>query len=108
MTLGGWLVSFSAPYRWGNRTIYQIWSQAYHDADGWEYEIDSRSATTSPMVLGPLSGEELEAHEAYAAENRDRYYESFALKDYQADQVWLEPAWTRVTAYEKPVEVAIK
>ena len=105
---GGWLVSFSAPYRWGNRTFYQIWSQAYHDADGWEYEIDSRSATTSPMVLGPLSGEELEAHEAYAAENRDRYYESFALKDYQADQVWLEPAWTRVTAYEKPVEVAIK
>ena len=96
------------PVLHSRRAFYQIWSQAYHDADGREYEIDSSSATTSPMVLGPLSGEELEAHEVYAAENRDRYYESFALKDYQADQVWLEPAWTRVTAYEKPVEVAIK
>lgn len=105
---GGWLVSFSAPYRWGNTTLYQIWGHAYHDAEGREYEINSRSATTTPMVLGSLSGEALEAHEAYAAENRDRYFESFALKGYQADQVWLEPAWTRVTAYDRPVEVTIK
>lgn len=104
----GWLVSFSAPYRWGNTTLYQIWGHTYHDAEGRAYELDSISATMTPMVLGALSGQELEAHEAYAAENRDRYYESFALKDYQADQVWLEPAWTRVTAYDQPVKVAIK
>ncbi len=105
---GGWLVSFSAPYRWGNTTLYQIWGHAYQDAGGQVYERDGVSVTTTPMALGSLSGEELEAHEAYAAENRDRYFESFALKGYQADQVWLEPAWTRVTAYDRPVEVSIK
>lgn len=105
---GGWLVSFSAPYRWGNTTLYQIWGHAYQDAGGQVYERDGVSVTTTPMALGSLSGEELEAHEAYAAENRDRYFESFALKGYQADQVWLEPAWTRVTAYDRPVEVTIK
>lgn len=105
---GGWLVSFSAPYRWGNTTLYQIWGHAYQDAGGQVYERDGVSVTTTPMALGSLSGEALEAHEAYAAENRDRYFESFALKGYQADQVWLEPAWTRVTAYDRPVEVTIK
>ena len=104
----GWLVSFSAPYRWGNTTLYQIWGHTYHDGEGREYEFGSRSVTTTPMVLGALSGEALEAHEADAAENRDRYFESFALKGYQEDQVWLEPAWTRVTAYKQPVKITIK
>ena len=101
-------MSFSAPYRWGNTTLYQIWGHTYHDGEGREYEFGSRSVTTTPMVLGALSGEALEAHEADAAENRDRYFESFALKGYQEDQVWLEPAWTRVTAYKQPVKITIK
>ena len=105
---GGWLLSFSAPYRWGNTTLYQIWGHTYYDAQGRAYELDSRSATTTPLVIAPLSGEELDAHEAYAAENRDRYFESFALKGYGADEVWLTPVWTRVTAYDQPVKIPVK
>ena len=105
---GGWILSTSAPYRWGNETIYQIWKHNFYDAEGSQYDITSRSSTTTPMVLGTISGEEWEAHRAYEEANRDRYFETIPLRDCTADEVWLEPQWSRVTVQETPVVVPIK
>ena len=46
------------------------------------------------MILGEISGAELEAYEAAekAAKEEGRYFETFGLKDCTADCVWLEPA----------------
>ncbi len=45
------------------------------------------------MILGEISGAELESYEAAekAAKEEGRYFETFGLKDYTADCVWLEP-----------------
>lgn len=105
---GGWIVSTSAPYRWGSEMIYQIWRGGFYDAEGNEHDILSHSSTNSPMFFDSLSGEELAEYEAYAKANRDRYFETFPLKDYHADEVWLMPGWSRVTTENPPVTIPIK
>ena len=104
----GWLVSFSGTQRWGRETCYQIWGGRFYDAQGEAHDIDQMSITTSPMALGELSGAELDAYEAAAgaAKEEGRYYETFGLKDYTEDCVWLEPRWTRIT--DSTAKVAIK
>lgn len=104
---GGWLVSTSAPYRWGNTTIYQIWDSSYFDAAGREYQCDSRASGNSPMTLDTISGEEWEAHKAYVAENKNRFFETIPLKGYTEDRVWLVPRWTTVTQQDVPVEIPL-
>lgn len=95
----GWLVSFSAEQRWGSDIHYQIWGSSFYDADGNAYDIDQRSMTTGPMVFGPISGDELKAHEEKERQAMEKglYFETFALKGYTEDEVWLEPRWTSVT-----------
>ena len=104
----GWVVSFSAPYRWDNTTMYSIWNSSYFDAAGTEYDINSVSSTVTPYVLGSISGAELEAHEAYEKANQDRYFDTFGLLGYTEDEVWLEPCWTTVTQEKTPVEIVLK
>ena len=95
----GWLVSFSAEKRWGKDTNYQVWGSSFYDADGNAYDIDQRSMTTVPMFLGTLSGDELAAHEERErqAVEAGLNFETFALKGYTENVVWLEPRWTSVT-----------
>lgn len=95
----GWLVSFSAEKRWGKDTHYQVWGSSFYDADGNAYDIDRRSMTTGPMVFGPISGDELKAHEEKERQAMEKglCFETFALKGYTEDVVWLEPRWTSVT-----------
>lgn len=104
----GWLVSTSTPYRWGNTAMYSTWSGEYYDADGNKYSTDGHSTQTVPDFPETLSGASLEAHEAYAAANQDRYFETFALKDYAGDTVWLCPNWTRITTQETAVSVVLR
>ena len=79
----GWVVSFSAGYRWEKTMHYQIWKSCFY-------------------------GAELEAYEAAekAAKEEGRYFETFGLKDCAADCVWLEPCWTRIT--DSTAQVVIK
>lgn len=104
----GWLVSFSSTYRWGGKTGYQIWAGRFYDAGGTAYDINQISMTNAPMILGELSGAELDAYEAAekAAKEEGRYFETFGLKDCAADCVWLEPRWTRIT--DSTAQVVIK
>ena len=95
----GWVVSFSAGSRWEKTMHYQIWKSCFYDEDGTAYDIDQRGVSDSPMILGEISGAELESYEAAekAAKEEGRYFETFGLKDCTADCVWLEPCWTRIT-----------
>ena len=104
----GWLVSFSAGVRWETETYYQIWKDRFYDADGNAHSIDQRGVSGSPMALGTISGDKLDSYEAAerAANEEGRYFETFGLKDYTEDCVWLEPCWTRIT--ESTAEVIIK
>ena len=104
----GWLVSFSSTYRWGGKTGYQIWAGRFYDAGGTAYDINQISMTNAPMILGTLSGEEADAYDTAAKEAAEegRYFETFGLKDYTEDCVWLEPRWTRIT--DSTAQVVIK
>ena len=95
----GWVVSFSAGARWEKTMHYQIWKSCFYDEDGTAHDIDQRGVSDSPMILGEISGAELEAYEAAekTVKEEGRYFETFGLKDYTADCVWLEPCWTRIT-----------
>ena len=95
----GWVVSFSAGARWEKTMHYQIWKSCFYDEDGTAHDIDQRGVSDSPMILGEISGAELESYETAekAAKEEGRYFETFGLKDYTADCVWLEPCWTRIT-----------
>ena len=95
----GWVVSFSAGARWEKTMHYQIWKSCFYDEDGTAHDIDQRGVSDSPMILGEISGAKLESYEAAekAAKEEGRYFETFGLKDYTADCVWLEPCWTRIT-----------
>lgn len=95
----GWVVSFSAGARWEKTMHYQIWKSCFYDEDGTAHDIDQRGVSDSPMILGEISDAKLEAYEAAekAAKEEGRYFETFGLKDYTADCVWLEPCWTRIT-----------
>ena len=70
--------------------------------------IFPRRPSSSPMILGEISGAELESYEAAekAAKEEGRYFETFGLKDCAADCVWLEPCWTRIT--DSTAEIVIK
>lgn len=87
---------------------YQIWKSCFYDEDGTAHDINQRGASSSPMILGEISGAELEAYEAAekAAKEEGRYFETFGLKDCTADCVWLEPCWTRIT--DSTAQVVIK
>lgn len=104
----GWLVSFSSTYRWGGKTGYQIWAGRFYDAGGTAYDINQISMTNAPMILGTLSDGEADAYDAAAKEAAEegRYFETFGLKDYTEDWVWLEPRWTRIT--DSTAQVIIK
>ena len=104
----GWVVSFSAGARWEKTVHYQIWKNRFYDEDGTAHDINQRGASSSPMILGEISGAELEAYEAAekAAKEEGRYFETFGLKDCTADCVWLEPCWTRIT--DSTAQVVIK
>ena len=104
----GWVVSFSAGYRWEKTMHYQIWKNRFYDEDGTAHDINQRGASSSPMILGEISGAELESYEAAekAAKEEGRYFETFGLKDCAADCVWLEPCWTRIT--NSTAEIVIK
>ena len=95
----GWVVSFSAGYRWEKTMHYQIWKSCFYDEDGTAHDIDQRGVSDLPMILGEISGAELESYEAAekAVKEAGRYFETFGLKDCTADCVWLEPCWTRIT-----------
>ena len=104
----GWVVSFSAGSRWEKMMHYQIWKNRFYDEDGTAHDINQRGASSSPMILGEISGAELESYEAAekAAKEEGRYFETFGLKDCTADCVWLEPCWTRIT--DSTAQVVIK
>ena len=104
----GWVVSFSAGARWEKTMHYQIWKNRFYDEDGTAHDINQRGSSNSPMILGEISGAELEAYEAAekAAKEEGRYFETFGLKDCTADCVWLEPCWTRIT--DSTAQVVIK
>ena len=104
----GWVVSFSAGERWEKTMHYQIWKSCFYDEDGTAHDITQRGVSSSPMILGEISGAEQEIYDAAekAAKEEGRYFETFGLKDCTADCVWLEPCWTRIT--DSTAQVVIK
>ena len=78
----------------------QSFMSDYYDAAGNSYEL--REWTSSATLLGstPLGLTEARAPEGYT-------YESFPLKDYPYDEVWLTPRYTGRSSPETPVVVSV-
>ena len=99
----GWLVCTSAPYRWGNKTMYATWSGDWYDGEGNGHPIGSCSASGSLPPRETLSGEI-----SGTLDSPGRYYEVFGLEGCSGGEAWLSPDWTAVTALDTPVSIPIK
>lgn len=86
----GWLLDFKARQREENHT-HQIFDSKYYDAEGMEYHIDS---WTSGSV---------ETNEQGAW-----FHESFPLRNYPYDEVWLCPLFSHEWSAEEPIIIPIQ
>ncbi len=90
----GWTVSFLAPLE-GERTMAQVFHTFYYDPQGVRHEADSYSSAY------------FEA-EGSAGRKPTHFIQSFPLRDYPYDEVWLCPVWNRSWTAEEPVVVPVR
>lgn len=93
----GWIVNFVHPYQKEN-TMYHVFGHTFWDEEGTEYEINSFSSTIGyeDMETGERLGEE------------EYFTESFPLKYFDEDVVYLNANYNQVTELETPLSVPIK
>lgn len=72
---------------------HQAFSGVYYDADGNRYDIDSWSSSFTDENAGEAEG---------------YFYETFPLKDYPYDEVWLCPHYTKEWSAETPVAIVVQ
>lgn len=83
---GGWVLTFRVQQRREHFT-HQVWSSAFYDEAGNQYEANRRGTTT---------------------DGNGYFEETMPLPGYQADVVWLQPTYSRTTAEITPVTIPIK
>ena len=83
---GGWVLTFRVQQRREHFT-HQVWSSAFYDEAGNQYEANRRGTTT---------------------DGNGYFEETMPLPGYQADVVWLQPTYSRTTAEINPVTIPIK
>lgn len=88
----GWLLEFEADYRKPNHQ-HQLFDSRFYDASGKEYDINSWSTTV---------GDEFKDGEAI------HFLNTFPLKDYPYEDVWLCPNYSHVWTVEEPVTVVVQ
>lgn len=88
----GWILHFLAKQQASNQS-HQLFSSIYYDPDGAECSIDSW--TTSFTDEG-------------AREKEGYFYETFPLRDYPYDEVWLCPNYSHEWTAEKPIAIVVR
>ena len=86
-----WILSFRGGLEKG-QPMYQIFTNRCYDSSGNLYEIMMWSSTYS---------------DPYNMDQSTWFTESFPLKDYPYDEVWLSPYFTRNWIPEAPIEITI-
>lgn len=95
---GGWLVSFAAPVEAEHRMYSLFESSFYLDEAGEAHDIMQFGSTYG--IKDPVTGEWTE-HDVF-------FTESFPLKDYHGDTVYLEPLFDKLTEFDMPVSIPIQ
>ena len=95
---GGWLVSFVAPVEAEHRMYSLFESSFYLDEAGEAHDIMQFGSTYG--IKDPVTGEWTE-HDVF-------FTESFPLKDYHGDTVYLEPLFDKLTEFDMPVSIPIQ
>lgn len=85
---GGWLVSFEAE-RIKPEQTHQVFYLSYYDVSGNMYNMYSWSSSVGSAV------------------SDDAFVQSFPLKGYYQDEVWLAPWYSHVWTAEKPISIRI-
>ncbi len=102
---GGWIVQFSGLEEEEDR-FYQLFSSAYCDAQGNEYDANGYSVTTNPYHEGSISDPAV--WEAMDREGEGKFFVVLPLRDYEEDEVWLCPSFSHSTTEETPITIPIK
>ncbi len=89
---GGWILKFKAEYRKPDH-FHQLFSHEYYDMEGQEYYINSWS-----FMFGD---EDENGESAY-------FIESFPLRNYPYEEVWLCPYYSHVWTADEPISVIVK
>ena len=95
---GGWLVSFAAPVEAEHRMYSLFESSFYLDEAGEAHDIMQFGSTYG--IKDPVTGEWTE-HDVF-------FTESFPLKDYHGDTVYLEPLFDKLTEFDMSVSIPIQ
>lgn len=94
---GGWIVSFLAPLK-GENQMYSLFSRTFWDEAGQEYSFSWESSSYG--YEDPVTGGRTDSGTVFTSQ--------FPLPGLQGDTAYLEPLFTRVSAFEVPVAVSIK
>lgn len=92
-----WLLTFSAK-QFKENASHQLWGWSYYDEEGNEYHLNGVSSNT---------GGEYDVETGKYIES-ERFSVKFALENYPYDDVYLNPAYSRVVKLAKPVEIKVK
>lgn len=87
----GWVVTFETQYQ-ENKPMTHLFGNTFYDEEGNSYEINMWSSSESQW------NEEREC---------THYHDSFPLKDYPYNEVWLSPLYTHMWEAEKPIVISI-
>lgn len=93
---GGWIVSFAAPLK--ENRMYSLFNQMVWDGEGQAYDVSWWSSCYG--YEDPATGERLDSDTVFT--------EEFPLAGYEGTVVYLEPLFSRVSAFEVPVAVPIQ
>ncbi len=88
----GWVVRFRADWS-EDEPMYQVFRNAFCDADGNEYEINMWSSSFG---------------EANEDGRIDHFYEEFPLKNYPYDEVWLCPYYSHYWTAENTIHITVQ
>ena len=94
----GWLVSFVTPVEGENRMYSLFEGYFYLNKDGERRDI--LQIGSSYGIEDPVSGERMEVGSMFT--------ESFPLKDFHGDVVYLEPLFDYLSVFEAPITIPIK
>lgn len=86
-----WIISFRAHWE-DDQPMYQLFGSRCYDSQGNLYEI---------MMFSSTMGD------PFGTEDSSYFVETFPLKDYPYDEVWLSPRFTQNWTAESPIAITI-
>lgn len=95
--VNGWLLAFSGR-EFEENHMYGLWGSTYYSATEEPDQFDATSHTIS--YFNKATG--------IRFEEPGRFYEEFALRNYEETEVWLEPQFTEFELFDQPVSVPIR